>query len=155
MWPTRQQTPKQLAIAGAWGVVFSMLAFWLLVIFRHELDLGPVASTRRLVLAAPLIVAVMTPITVLGYRAAFLLREGIRVQRWHEQQVEELRRNVEHPIWTAAIFLAMAVPILGLLFTKWHSIFSAAWIFLWMPVSLIIWLRHSLPKPPTSRKIFQ
>jgi hypothetical protein len=97
----------------------------------------------------------MTPITVLGYRAAFLLREGIRVQRWHEQQVEELRRNVEHPIWTAAIFLAMAVPILGLLFTKWHSIFSPAWIFLWMPVSLIIWLRHSLPKPPTSRKIFQ
>jgi hypothetical protein len=155
MWPTRQQTPKQLAGAAVNGVAISMLALLPVMEFRHELDLGQGDAVAHVGLAAVLMLAVMTPITILGGRAVFLLREGIRIGRWREEQIEELRRQVERPIWTAAICLAFALGILGLLFTEWHRIFFKVWLFLWMPVTLIFWLRNSLPKPPPSHRIFQ
>jgi L-asparagine transporter-like permease len=155
MWPTRQQTPKQLAGVAVCGVAFSMSAFLLAVLVRREMDLGPNSGTAHLALAGALMLAVVIPMIVFGWRAIALLREGIQIGRWREEEIEELRRKVGHPIWTAAIVLAFALGVLGLLFTEWHQIFFRAWVFLWIPVSLIIWLRHSLPKPPTSRKIFQ
>jgi hypothetical protein len=161
MWPTRRDTPLQLATAAIWGVVIYTLTLSLAALMSHRgtpwiaaFDTGRGDRLIRLCVAFALGLAAFVPGVVIELRAMSLLREGIRLERWQAEQVDALRQQVDRPIWISVSFLWFALMVLGLLLAPRHSIFFSAWLFLWMPVKLISSLRVSTRKPiPSSRMI--
>jgi hypothetical protein len=161
MWPTRRETPLQLAKTAIWGVVIYTLALSLAALMSHRgtpwivaFDIGRGDRLIRFCVAVALALAAFAPGVILELRAVSLLREGIRLEHWQEEQVDALRQQVDRPIWTIISFLLFALAVLALLLTAWHSIFFRAWLFLWLPVNLIGALRASIRKSvPSSRMI--
>jgi hypothetical protein len=161
MWPTRRDTPLQLAKTAIWGVVIYTLALSLAALMSHRgtpwivaFDIGRGDRLIRFCIAVALALAAFAPGVILELRSVSLLRGGIRLERWQEEQVDALRQQVDRPIWTILSFLLFALAVLALLLTAWHSIFFKAWLFLWLPVNLIGALRSSTRKSvPSSRMI--
>ena len=160
MWLTRRETPLQLARVAIWGVAIYTLTLSLAILMSRPgvpwiaaFDIGRSDRLMRLGVAFALGLAVFAPGIIVGLRAMSLLREGIRLERWQEEQVEALRRQVDRPIWTIASLLLLALIVLALLLAPRHSIFISAWLFLWLPVNLIGSMRASIRKPVASSRM--
>jgi hypothetical protein len=117
------------------------------------IDIGRGDGLIRFCIAFALGIAVVAPGVIIGLRAVSLLREGIRLELWQEEQVDALRRQVDRPIWTIASLLLLALMVLGLLLAPRHSIFFSAWLFLLLPVNLIGSIRASIRKPIASSRM--
>jgi hypothetical protein len=137
----------QLAGASIWGVALYMLS--LVALFSYLEMSRSTASARGRVewlvrICAGL--AIVAPGVILKFRAVSLLRAGIRQERWHEKELDALRRQVDRPVWTVALWLmAGLVLVCGLLLSR-HPAVSSVWLFVWMPWSLILELRSTLRK---------
>jgi hypothetical protein len=157
MWLTRRETPLQLARAAIWGVVIYTLTLSVVVLIPHRgvpwieiIDIDHGGRLIRFCITFALALAVFAPGVIVGLRAVSLLREGIRQERWQEEQVEALRKHVDRPIWTVVRILLLALIVLALLLAPRHSIFFSAWLFLLLPVNLIGSMRASMRKPVAS-----
>ena len=137
----------QLAGASIWGVALYMLS--LVALFSYLEMSRTTASARGRVewlvrICAGL--AIVAPGVILKFRAVSLLRAGIRQERWHENELDALRRQVDRPVWTVALWLmAGLVLVCGLLLSQ-HPALSSVWLFVWVPWSLILELRSTLRK---------
>jgi hypothetical protein len=140
----------QLAVSAIWGVVICTLALLLTVMLRRALDLGPGDSWIRLCAASAPVLAMLATGAAVEWHALSLLREGIRLHRWQEDEVDALRRHVERPVWSVIsillFLLIFASLVSGLLLWPPHSIFVGSWVLLFMPANLIARLRRALQK---------
>lgn len=153
MWPTRQQTPMQLAGCAAWSAVFWLIAMFLPWAGYHAvLAARPGTALNPTMVSAALALAVLAAIA--GWRALSLLREGLRLGRWKEDEVDALRQRVERPAWTMirglGFFLLVACLILALLSTR-GSIFLPVGVSLVIPLHLLGGLRNAVRRPEPSR----
>ena len=98
------------------------------------------------------VLAVFVPCLVIELRAISLLREGIRLERWREEELDALRVQVDRPVWTFVSWSLFVLMILLIILLPLRSRFSSAWLFLWMPMSLISSLQSSLRKPISSER---
>jgi hypothetical protein len=147
----------QLAGASLAGVALYTLTLLLVLWILHPgmpwtgaSASGWVKSLFRICTA----LAILVPGIVIKFRAMSLLREGVRQERWHEKELEALRQQVDRPVWTAATWLMFGLVVLGVLLLSLYPAFSSAWLFIWMPATLVGELRSALRKPdPLARKM--
>lgn len=148
MWPSRRNTPVQLGTIAVRGMVLYTLTLsvaallsYLGVSWLHTLHIGP-RFFRGLVA-----LAVFVPSLVIELRAILLLREGIRLERWSEEDLDALRTKVDRPVWTFVGWSLFVLMVLLIVLLPLGSGFSSVWLFVWMPISLISNLQSALRKP--------
>jgi hypothetical protein len=113
-------------------------------------NIGRGGGVVHFCMALALGLGVLAPGFIAGWRAVSLLREGLRVERWREEQVDALRRKVDRPIWAVGCLLLLVLMVSAILFTPRHSIFFTACLSLLLPINLIGLLQSSVRKPVSS-----
>ena len=152
MWPRRCHSPLQLGAIAVGGVVLLLLTLVAVVLLPksfawiHPLSMGWGARWLQWLGGLTLLL----PGLVLEVRAISVLNQGVRLERWRDEEVNALRVLVEKPVWNALVWsLTVLLALLVLLLPR-HSSFSSAWCFIWMPLNLLSALRNALRKPAST-----
>ena len=149
MWPRRCHNPMELARIAVRGVVLFLVTLTAAGLlprsaYARMRPVHPGWEAWCLVVLTTLIFVL--PGVVIKARALSLLNEGVRLERWSDRDLAALRAAVDKPVWRMLSWLIPAGLALVLLLSPRHSIFTSAWCFTWIPMSLIYELR-TLTKP--------
>ena len=90
---------------------------------------------------------------VIAWRAESRLKDGLRLERWSEREVEELRKKANLPIWSWVYWGLVIVYFAALVLAPRHSPFIFFGYPMLILVQMIVRLRVALrpATPPTSR----
>jgi hypothetical protein len=140
MWPTRRNSPVQLAAYTVGGVFFYLAA----LLAVTALSAHPPQFVRP---AGPLLwiaatFALLAPGIAVSMRANHLVREGIRLEWWSDNQVDALRAQIQTPIWTGLYWTGL-IAVLSLV----PFLVNVLIYQFWLPISLLGSLRTALVKP--------